>query len=121
MVDVRELTFSLSFDDRRGHLEAGVGSFSREVEGDVVLVVSAPKTTGVTEVTGAAGEPLPVMRTAFFPILDRGSSFFALILAYISLLNLVVISTKGTRVRQKMCVSNSGTDETNTYSFFLQC
>ena len=74
-----------------------------EVEGDAVLVVSALETTGVIEVTGTAGEPLPVMCTAFFPILDRGSSFFALILAYISLLNLVVISAKGTRVRPKMC------------------
>ena len=74
-----------------------------EVEGDAVLVVSAPETMGVTEVTGMAEEPLPVMRTAFFPILDRGWSFFALILAYISLLKLVVISAKGTRVRPKMC------------------
>ena len=74
-----------------------------EVEGDAVLVVSTRDTTGVIKVTGTAGEPLLVMRTAFFPILDRGSSFFALILAYISLLNLVVISAKGTRVRPKMC------------------
>ena len=74
-----------------------------EVEGDAVLVISAPNTTGVIEVTGTAGEPLPVMRIVFFPILNRGSSFFALILAYISLLNLVVISAKGTRVRPKMC------------------
>ena len=98
MVNVHESTFSLSFDDRRGRLEAGVGSSSMEVEGDVVLVVSAPDTTRVIEVTGTTGEPLSVMRTVFFPILDRGSSFFAL-LAYISLLNLVVISAKGTRVK----------------------
>ena len=72
MVDVRESTFSLSLDDKRGHLEVGVGSSSMEVEGDAVLVISAPNTTGVIEVTGTAGEPLFVMRTAFFPILDRG-------------------------------------------------
>ena len=74
-----------------------------EVEGDVVLVVSALEMMGVTEVSGTAGEPLPMMRTAFFPILDRGSSFFALILVYVSLLNLVVIFAKGIRVRPKMC------------------
>jgi len=103
MVDVRESTFSFSFDDRRGRMEAGVGSSSMEVEGDAFLVVSAPDMTGVIEVTETTGEPLLVMRTVFFPILDKGLSFFALILAYISLLNLVVISAKGTRVRPKMC------------------
>ena len=77
-----------------------------EVEGEVVLVVSPPEATGVTEAAGTAGEPLPVLRTALFPILDRGLSFFALILAYISLLNLVVISAKGTGVKQKIYVSN---------------
>ena len=69
----------------------------------LLVLVCAPDITRVIEVTGMAGEPLLVMRTAFFPILDRSSSFFALILAYISLLNLVVISAKGTGVRPKMC------------------
>ena len=91
-----------------------------EVKGEAVLVVSTQEATEVTEAAGTAGEPLPVMRTAFFPILDRGSSFFALILAYMSLLNLVVNSTKGTRVKQKKYIC-TGTDETKTYSFFLQC
>ena len=60
---------------------------SIEVEGKVVLVVSALEATGVIEVSGIAGEPLPVMRIVFFPIFDSGSSFFTLILAYMSLLN----------------------------------
>ena len=76
-----------------------------EVEGEAVLVVSALEATGVIEATKTAGEPLPVMRTIFFPILDKGSSFFALILAYMSLLNLVVISARGKSVK-KMCMLN---------------
>ena len=42
-----------------------------EVEGEAVLIVFAPEAMGVTEAAGMAGEPLPVMRTTFFPILDR--------------------------------------------------
>ena len=104
-------------------MEAGVGSSSIEVEGEAVLVVSAPEATGVIEVAGTAGEPLPMMRTVFFPIFDNGSSFFALILAYMFLLNLVIISARGRSVKKKkMYVKyKDGADELNTYSFFLQC
>ena len=69
-------------------LETGVRSSSIEVEGEAILVVFAPETTGVMEVARIAEEPFPVMRTVFFPIFDSGSSFFALILVYMSLLNL---------------------------------
>ena len=95
------INLSFSFEDRWGLLEAGVGSSSIEVEGEAVLVVSAPKATGVVEVARTAGEPLPVMRTVFFPIFDSGSSFFALILAYMFLLNLVVISARGMSIKKK--------------------
>ena len=100
MVDVRGSTFSFSFEDRRGCLEAGVGSSSIEVEGEAVLIVYVPEATGVIEVAATAGEPLLMMCTIFFPILDNGSSFFVLILAYMSLSNLVVISARGTRVKK---------------------
>ena len=106
MVDVRGSTFSFSFENRRGLLETGVESSSIEVKGEAVLVVSAPEVTRVIEVAGIAGEPLPVMRTIFFPIFDSGSSFFALILAYMSLLNLVVISTRGMSIKKKKSVLN---------------
>ena len=104
-------------------LETRVGSSSIEVEGEAVLVVSAPEATRVIEVAGTAGEPLPVMRIVFFPIFDSGSSFFALILAYMSLLNLVVISARGMSIKKKKkCVKCKGsTNELKTYSFFLQC
>ena len=122
MVDVRGSTFSFSFEDRRGLLETGVGSSSIEVEGEAVLVVFTPKVIGVIEVAGTAKEPLPVMRAVFFPIFYSGSSFFALILAYMSLLNLVIISARGMSVKKKMYVKCKGsTDELKTYSFFLQC
>ena len=91
-----------------------------------MLVVSAPKATGVVEVARTAGEPLPVMRTVFFPIFDSGSSFFALILAYMFLLNLVVISARGMSIKKKKekkvyVKCKDSTDELKTYSFFLQC
>ena len=91
-----------------------------EVEGEAILVVSAPEVMGVIEASGMAGEPLPMMRTVFFPILDSGSSFFTLILAYMSLLNLVVISIRGTRVKKKKSVCKEGINEIKTYSFSLQ-
>jgi len=45
--------------------------------------------------------PFPVMRTVFFPMFDNGSSFFVLIFAYMSLLNLVVISARGKHLCKK--------------------
>ena len=69
MVDERGSAFSFSLLDSRGLLETGVGSSSIEVEGEVVLVVSALEMTGVTEVAGTPKEPLPVTRTVY----HRGS------------------------------------------------
>ena len=88
MVDVWGSAFSFSFKDRQGLLETGVGSSSIEVEGEAVLVVSVLETTGVMEVAGTAEEPLLVIHSVFFPIFESGSSFFTLILVYMSLLNL---------------------------------
>ena len=83
-------------------METGVGSSSIEVKGEAILVVSMPETTRVMEVARTAEGPFPVIRTVFFPMFDSGSSFFALILAYMSLLNLVVISARGKSVKKKM-------------------
>ena len=93
--------FSFSLSNKRGLLETGVGSSSTEVEGEAVLVIFAPKTTGVTEVARIAEGPFLVIRTAFFPIFDNGLSFLNLILAYMSLLNLVVIFARGKTVKKK--------------------
>ena len=93
--------FSFSLSNKRGLLETGVGSSSTEVEGEAVLVIFAPKTTGVTEVAGIAEGPFLVIRTAFFPIFDNGLSFLNLILAYMSLLNLVIIFARGKTVKKK--------------------
>ena len=94
-LDERELAFSFTLSVTRGLFEVGVGISSTEVAGKVVLTVSVPETMGVMEVVGVTEGPFPVTRTVFFLRLDSGSSFFVLIFAYMSLLNLVIISTKG--------------------------
>ena len=43
---------------------------------------------------GVTDGPFLVTRTPFFPVLDKGSSFLDSIFAYMSLLNLVVISAR---------------------------
>ena len=63
-----------------------------ETVGEAVLVVS--EAMEGTMLSGMEAEPFPVTRTVFFPKLDRGSSFFDRIFAYISLLNFVVISAR---------------------------
>ena len=60
-----------------------------------VLVTLVPVTVGATRALGVAEGPFPVMRTVLLPRLDSDSSFFNLIFAYMSLLNLVVIPTRG--------------------------
>ena len=55
---------------------------------------STPETMGVESAGGTTDGPFPVTRITFLPRLDKGSSFLALILAYMSLLNLVVIYKK---------------------------
>ena len=106
MVDERGSAFYFSFPDKRGLLETGVGSSSIEVKGEAILVVSMPETTRVMEVARTAEGPFLVIRTVFFPMFDSGS-FFALILVYMSLLNLVVISARGKSVEKKMYVKKN--------------
>ena len=74
------------------------------------------------------GRTFPVTRAPFFPIFDKGSSFLDLIFAYISLLNLVIISTrkkhlkkKGRKKKDPSTHEKINTDEVNTYIFFPQC
>ena len=62
-------------------------SSSSEVAGKTVLVALG------TKVAGVIGVPFSMTCTTFFPRLERGSFYLAFILAYISRLNLVVIST----------------------------
>ena len=93
-VDKWESTFSLSLPDVHNLFEEGVGISSTEVAGEAVLTVSIVETIGVAEVTGITDGPFPVTRTPFFPILDKSSSFLDLIFAYMSLLNLVIISVR---------------------------
>ena len=66
-------------------------SSSTDGVGDAV-----PAGTEVGEEGSAAriGVPLSVIRTNLVPIADKGSSFLFLILAYMSLLNFVVISAR---------------------------
>ena len=75
-------------------MEAGVGISSTEVAGEVVLTVSVPETMGVMKAGEVTEGPFLVTRAVLFPRLESSSSFFDLILAYMSLLNLV-ISAKG--------------------------
>ena len=91
-VDGWELAFSLL--DTRNLFEEGVGISSTEVVGKAVLTVSTAETIRVAEVTRVTDGPFLVTRTPFFPMLDKGSSFLGLVFAYMSLLNLVVISAR---------------------------
>ena len=69
--------------------------------GEVVLTVSVPETMGVLEAGGVTEGPFLVTCIVLYPRLDNGSSFFILIFAYISLLNLVFISAKGKHLLKK--------------------
>ena len=101
MVDEQESTFSFSLPNMGGLFDKGVGISSIEVAREAVLTISTPETMGVTEATGVMDEPFPVTRIPFFPMLDSGSSFLDLIFAYISLLNLVVISARRKHLLKK--------------------
>ena len=85
---------SFSLPNRCGLFDEGVGISSTEVAGEAIHTVSKPETMGVAEATRVTEGPFPVTRTPFFPMLDKGSSFLDLIFAYVSLLNLVVISAR---------------------------
>ena len=90
MLEGLESTFSFCLSLTLSLLLRGVSS-SIDGVGDVV-----PAGTEVGEEESAAriGAPLFVIRTDLVLIADKGSSFLFLILAYISLLNFVVISTR---------------------------
>ena len=74
--------------------EEGVGISSTKVAGEDVVTISTAKTIEVAEVTRVTDGPFPVTQTPFFPMLDKGSSYLNRIFAYMSLLNLVVISAR---------------------------
>ena len=90
MLEGLESTFSFCLSLTLSLLLRGVSS-SIDGVGDVV-----PAGTEVGEEESAARieAPLFVIRTDLVLIADKGSSFLFLILAYISLLNFVVISTR---------------------------
>ena len=91
----------LLLSETRCLLEEGVGISSTEVVGEATRTLSTPETMGVASADGRTDGPLPVTRTPFLPIFAKGSSFLDLILAYMSLLNLVVISKKKKRRETK--------------------
>ena len=86
----------------RGLFEVGVGISSIEVVGEVVLAVSVLEIMGVMEADGVTKRPFLVIHTVLFPRLDSDSSFFILIFAYKSLLNLVVISARRKRLLENL-------------------
>ena len=93
----RESAFSFCLSPVRCLLLQGLIS-STEVFGEAVLIVSVPGVDGVAVVTGP---PFSVTRTFLAPRLDKGSFFLALIRAYVLLLNLVVIPTRGKHLLKK--------------------
>ena len=90
MLEGLESTFSFYLSPTLSLLLWGVSS-STDGVGDIV-----PTVTGVGEEGSATriGASLSVIRTDLVPITNKGSSFLFLILAYMSLLNFVVISTR---------------------------
>ena len=87
MLEGLESTFSFYLSPTLSLLLRGVSSLTNGVSDAV------PAGTEVGEEGSVAriGAPLSVIRTNLVPIADKGSSFLFLILAYISLLNFVVI------------------------------
>ena len=90
MLEGLESTFSFYLSPTLNLLLRGVSS-STDGVGDTVLAG-----TEVGEEGSAAriGPPLSVIRTDLVPIADKGSFFLFLVLAYISLLNFVIISAR---------------------------
>ena len=118
MLEGLESTFSFCLSLTLSLLLRGV-SYSIDGVGDVV-----PAGTEVGEEESAAriGAPLFVIRTDLVLIADKGSSFLFLILAYISLLNFVVISTRREHLSIIVQVNTKrkkgNTVEPKTYFFF---
>ena len=117
-LDERESVFSFPLSVIHGLLEVEVRISSTEVAGEVVLTISVPETMGVTEAGGVTKGPFPMMHTVLFPRLDRGSSFFDLILAYMSLLNLVIIFAKGKHLKKRGTMKSTLTNLTFTLVSF---
>ena len=118
MLEGLESTFSFCFSPTLSLLLWGV-SFSTYGVSDAALAG-----TGVGEERSPAriGAPLSVIQTDLVPIADKGSSFLFLILAYISLLNFVVISVRREHLSIIVQVNTKRkkgkTDEPKTYFFF---
>ena len=90
MLEGLESTFSFYFSPTLSLLLWGVSS-STDGVGDAVPVSMEVGKEGSAARIGA---PLSVIRTDLVPIADKGSSFLFLIIAFISLLNFVVISAR---------------------------
>ena len=90
MLEGLKSTFPFYLSPTLSLLLRGVSS-SIDGVGDVVPAGSEVGEEGSATRIGA---PLFVIRTDLVPIADKGSSFLFLILAYISLLNFVVISAR---------------------------
>ena len=91
-----ESTFSFCFSPALTLLLRGGTSSSDEV-GDAPLTGAEVREDGSARI----GAPLSVIQTDLVPRADKGSSFLPLILAYISLLNFVVISARRKHLSKK--------------------
>ena len=116
-----ESTFSFYFSPTLSLLLKGGSSSTNGVSNATLAGAEVGEDGSTTKIR----TPLSVIRTNLVLKADKGSSFLPLILAYISLLNFVVISARINHLsknylskhRGKMC----STDGPKTYSFFLQC
>ena len=90
MLEGLESTFSFYFSPTLSLLLRGV-SYSIDGVGDAT---PAGMEGGEERSAARIRAPLSVIRTDLVPGADKGSSFWFLILAYISLLNFVVISAR---------------------------
>ena len=91
-----ESTFSFYFSPSLTLLLRG-GTSSTDGVGDAPLAGAEVREDGSARI----GAPLSVIQTDLVPRADRGSSFLPLILAYISLLNFVVISVRRKHLLKK--------------------
>ena len=94
ILDDLESAFPFPLSAKRDFFVQGVISFI-EVVGETILVASGMEVARVT------GVLFSTTRTTLFLRLERGSFFFALILACISWLNFVVISAKEKHFKKK--------------------
>ena len=117
MLEGLESTFSFCLSPTFSRLLRGVSSSTDEVSDAVPASMEVGEEGSVARI----GAPLSVIQTDLVPIADKGLSFLFLILAYISLLNFVIIFARRTLVNNctgKHKKIKSNTDEPNTYFFF---